>query len=128
MKGRNKMKVTKLVVGILQIVIAVFIIFQSMAVGISHAMENSNDAGGSAGMITAILFLTTGIVYIATRKSPKLGGDIAGLIMMLIAWIFAITNAHDYSDLQIWGWLAFIIGVGFFTWHLIANKKAKKLN
>ena len=125
MGGCNCMKVTKLVVGILQIVIAVFIVFQSMAVGIGHAMENSKDAGGSAGMITAILFLVTGIVYIATRKSPKLGGDIAGLIMMLITWIFAITNAHDYSDLQIWGWLAFIIGVGFFVWHLIANKKAK---
>lgn len=40
------MKVTKLVVGILQIVIAVFIVFQSMAVGLSHAMENSKDAGG----------------------------------------------------------------------------------
>lgn len=125
MGGCNYMKVTKLVVGILQIVIAVFIVFQSMAVGIGHAMENSNDAGGSAGMITAILFLVTGIVYIATRKSPKLGGDIAGLIMMLITWIFAITNAHDYSDLQIWGWLAFIIGVGFFVWHLIVNKKTK---
>jgi len=120
------MKVTKLVVGILQIAIAVFIVFQSMAVGIGHAMENSSDTGGTAGMITAILFLTTGIVYISTRKSPKLGGDIAGLVMMLFTWLFAITNAHDYSDLQIWGWLAFIIGVGFFVWHLIANKKAKK--
>lgn len=122
------MKVTKLVVGILQIVLAVYIVFQSMTLGIVHVVENSSDAGGTAGMITAILFITTGIVYIATRKSQKLGGDIAGLVMMLIAWISAINNAHDYGDLQIWGWLAFIIGVGFFTWHLIANKKAKKLN
>ncbi|MCT7881580.1 MAG: hypothetical protein N4P84_08665, partial [Lactobacillus crispatus] len=62
--------------------------------------------------------------YIATRKSEKLGGDIAGLIMMLITWIFAITNAHDYEDLMFWGWLAFIIGVGFFVWHYMINKKA----
>lgn len=119
------MKITKLVVGILQIVLAVYIVFQSIAVGIGHAMENSSDTGGTAGMITAILFLTTGIVYISTRKSPKLGGDIAGLVMMLLTWLFAITNAHDYSDLQIWGWLAFIIGVGFFVWHLIVNKKSQ---
>lgn len=119
------MKVAKLVVGILQIVLAVYIVFQSMTLGVAHAFENSSDAGGTAGMITAILFITTGIVYIATRKSPKLGGDIAGLIMMLIAWISAINNAHDYSDLQILGWLAFIIGVGFFVWHLIVNKKTK---
>ena len=119
------MKVTKLVVGILQIVIAVFIIFQSMAVGIGHAMENSHDAGGSAGMITAILFLVSGIVYLSTKKSQKMGGDIANLIINLIAWCFAISNAHDYTDLAIWGWLAFIIGVGFFVWHLIANKKSQ---
>lgn len=122
------MKVTKLVVGILQIIIAVFIVFQSTAVGLAHAVEQSKDAGGSAGMIAAILFLATGITYIATRKSQKLGGDIAGLVMMLFTWIIAIFNAHDYSDLQVWGWLAFIIGVGFFAWHLVANKKAKKLN
>ena len=120
------MKITKLVVGILQIILGVYIAFMSMTLGMVHAVENSHDAGGTAGMITAILFLTTGIVYISTRKSPKLGGDIAGLVMMLLAWIIAISNAHDYGDLQIWGWLAFIIGVGFFVWHLIANKKAKK--
>lgn len=119
------MKVTKLVVGILQILIAVVILVQSCAVGASHALENNtSDAGGTVGVLAAILFLATGIVYIATRKSEKLGGDIAGLVMMLITWILGITNAHDYGDLQIWGWLAFIIGVGFFLWHLIANKKA----
>lgn len=118
------MKVTKLVVGILQMILAAFILFQSCAVGASHAMENkTSDAGGSAGLFVAILFLATGITYVATRSSKKLGGDIAGLIMMLVAWFLAITNGHDYSDLVIWGWLAFIIGVGFFAWHFFANKK-----
>ncbi|ERL66388.1 hypothetical protein L248_0067 [Schleiferilactobacillus shenzhenensis LY-73] len=113
--------------GILQIVISMFILFQSCAVGVGHAIENNTkDAGGTAGVMAAILFLATGIVYIATRKSVKLGGDIAGLVMMAITWIFAISNAHDYADLQIWGWLALIIGVGFFVWHLLLNRKANK--
>ena len=120
------MKVTKLVVGILQIVIAVFIVFQSMAVGLSHAMENSKDAGGSAGMITAILFLVSGIVYLSTKKMTKMGGDIACLVISLLPCLFAISNAHDYTDLMVWGWLAFIIGVGFFVWHLLVNKKASQ--
>lgn len=119
------MKVTKLVVGILQILFAVIILAQSCAISVGHAVENkTSDAGGSIGFLVAILFLATGITYIATRKSEKLGGDIAGLIMMLITWIFAITNAHDYEDLMFWGWLAFIIGVGFFVWHYMINKKA----
>lgn len=121
------MKVTKLVVGILQILFAVIILVQSCAVGASHALENStNDAGGSAGLLVAILFLATGIVYIATRKSEKLGGDIAGLVMMIISWLIGISNAHDYSDLAIWGWLSLIIGAGFFIWHLVVNKKANQ--
>lgn len=120
------MKTTKLVVGILQILIAVMILVQSCAVGLGHAMEDkTSDAGGGVGIFVAILFLATGITYLASRKSLKLGGDIAGLIMMLIAWVMGIANAHDYQDLLIWGWLAFIIGVGFFVWHLMVNKKAK---
>lgn len=118
------MKVTKLVIGILQMVLSAFILFQSCAVGTSHAIENkTNDVGGSAGLIVAFLFLACGIIYVATRNSVKLGGDIAGMIIMLIAWLLAITNGHDYKDLVIWGWLAFIIGIGFFVWHFILNKK-----
>ncbi len=70
--GRNYMKVTKLVVGILQILIAVVILVQSCSVGASHAMEDkTSDFGGTFGIIAAILFLATGIVYIATRKKQK---------------------------------------------------------
>ncbi|WP_461213702.1 hypothetical protein [Lacticaseibacillus sp. GG6-2] len=120
------MKVTKLVVGILQILVSLVILLQSCAVGLGHAIESkTSDAGGSVGVFVGILFLATGIVYIATRKSEKLGGDIAAMVMMLISWVFGITNAADYSDLAIWGWLAFIIGVGFFVWHLISNRKQK---
>lgn len=118
------MKVTKLVVGILQILVSLVILLQSCAVGLGHAFESkTSDAGGSVGIFVGIFFLATGIVYITTRKSEKLGGDIACLVMMLISWLFGITNAGDYSDLAIWGWLAFIIGVGFFVWHLLTNRK-----
>lgn len=120
------MKVTKLVIGILQIVLSAFILFQSMAVGVGNALANSKDNGQGAGLIVAICYLVTGIVLIATRKLEKMGGDIAVLVMMLISWLLAISNAKVYSDLQVWGWFAFIIGVGFFVWHLLANKKAAK--
>lgn len=121
------MKVTKLVVGILQIIISLFILLQSCAVGLGHSLEGkTSDAGGSVGAFVAIMFLAAGITYIATRKSVKLGGDIAGLVLMLITWLLAITNAADYSDLLVWGWLSFIIGVGFFLWHFLANRKAQQ--
>ncbi len=121
----EKMKVTKLIVGILQIVLSLFILLQSCAAGVVNTVDQSKDVGGSVGAFVAILFMACGIVYIATRKMEKLGGDIAGLVLMIIAWGMSITNAKVYSDLQIWGWLALIIGVGFFAWHYFANRKTK---
>lgn len=114
------MKTTKLVVGILQIVLSLVILQQSGAVGVGNAIDKSKDVGGSAGFVVAILFIASGIIYIATRKSEKLGGDIAGLVLMIISWLFAINHAHVYS---IWGWVSFVIGVGFFVWHFIALRK-----
>lgn len=119
------MKTTKLVAGILMIVLSVFIGFQSMAVGLGDALENNNNTSGSGGIIVAILFLVAGIVYLATKSKKKLGGDIANLILLLIAWIIGLSNIGVYSDLVIWSWLAFIIGVVFFIWHLVKNKKLK---
>lgn len=70
------------------------ILLQSCPVRVVHAMENSDDVGGTAGFLCAILF-------IATRKSKKLGGDIAGLIMMLIVWFLGLGNSRDYGNLAI---------------------------
>ena len=109
----------------IQIVLAVFIVFQAATVGVDTISGNSitHLGGGSAGIFCAILYLAAGIVYICTHNKEKMAGDIACLIMMLIAWFVAITNASKFSDLILWGWLALIIGIGFFVWHLILNRR-----
>lgn len=119
------MKTSKLVAGILMIVLSVFIIFQSMVAGLGNALAENNQSGGSAGVIIAIAYLVAGIVYLATRKAKGLGGDIANLIILVIAGITGITNAGSYSDLNVWGWLAIIVGIGFFLWHFLVNRKNK---
>lgn len=117
------MKTTKLVTGILMIVLPVFIAFQSTVAGLSNTLSDNGETGGSGGIITAIIFLTVGIVYLATKSKKKLTADIINLILLVIAWLFAITNAGSYSDLVIWGWLALVIGVNFLVWHILSNKK-----
>ena len=116
------MKTTKLVVGIMMIVLAAFILFQSSAVGLGNALANNGETSGSSGFLVAVLYLATGIVYIVTRKREGLGGDIAGLIMMLICGLMGF-NAGSYSDLVIWSVLAVIIGTGFFICHLAVRDK-----
>ncbi len=117
------MKTTKLVVGILMSILSVYIIFQSMIAGFGEALINSNGTSEESGLIFAVLFLASGIVYIVNKSKKALGSDIACLIMLLIAWLIGITTAGIYRDLIVWSWLAFIIGIGFFVWHLISNKK-----
>ena len=117
------MKTTKLVVGIIMIVVAFFISIQSVMAGMSEAFINSGGHAGTAGLIVAILYLASGIVYIATRGKDNFGPDIASLIMLLIAWILVLINAGIYKDLIIWSWLAFIIGIVFFAWHKLEDSK-----
>lgn len=52
-----------------------------------------------------------------------MGGDIAGLVIAIIAWMLGVFNVGIYKDLQVWAWLILIIGVMFFIWHFIANRK-----
>lgn len=117
------MKVTKIVVGIIMIVLAIIIFVQSIVKGFGNPISAIRVYAGTAELIVAFLYLASGIVYIATCGIDGLGGDIAGLSMMLISWILGLLTFKIYLPLQLWAWLALIVGVGFFVWHIILNRE-----
>lgn len=118
------MKVTKLVVGILMIIFSLFILFQSVAAGFVNTIENKGNTSGSAGILLAIGYLATGIIYLATKNRDGLGGDIANAIILGILGIIGLTNSDNvYKDLLVWTILGLIIGIGFFIWHLLLNRR-----
>lgn len=96
------MKTWKLVSGILSIVLCLFVLFQSCAAGISNALQENGEVGGSAGVIVAIMLLAGGIVSIATRNGTGKGGNIALIVLYGIGALFGFTLAGSYSDLVIW--------------------------
>jgi Ca2+/Na+ antiporter len=96
------MKNWKLVSGILSIVFFAVILFQSCAAGVYNTLEANGEISGSAGVMVAILMLAGGIVSIATRQSTKKGGNIALLVLFLLAALVGFGNAGSYSDLYIW--------------------------
>lgn len=96
------MKTIKLVVGILLIVASAFVLFQSCAAGMSNSLAENGEVSGSAGLIVAIVMLAGGIVMIVTRNGEKKGGDIACIIMFLLATLMGFANAGTFSDLKIW--------------------------
>lgn len=121
-KYKGPLSVCRLVIGILSIVFSLFIIFQSMAAGIVNTLENTGDVGGSAGVLVALLFITSGIVGIATRNSRKKAGPIICFVLYVFSGLLGFSNSAVYSDLMIWGTLAVIFGIIF----LIAGLKTKK--
>ncbi|WP_330589552.1 hypothetical protein [Dorea longicatena] len=103
-KEGKLMKTWKLVSGILSIILFVFVSFQSCAAGISNTLEANGEAGGSAGIVVAILLLAGGIVSIATRNGGK-GGNIAIIVLYGIGALLGFALAGSYADLNVWaGW------------------------
>lgn len=117
------MKTWKLVSGILSIVLSLFVLLQSCAAGVSNALSENGESGGSAGAIVAFMLLAGGIVSIATRKGSK-GGSIAVAILFGLGALLGFSAAGSYTDLNIWA-----------TWCLICTvlsaisifKKPKKI-
>lgn len=98
------MSVWKLVSGILSIVLAVFVFFQSSIAGLSNALSENGESGGSAGVIVAICMLAGGIISIVTRNGGR-AASIALVILFGIAAICDFSLVGSYSDLTIWaGW------------------------
>jgi hypothetical protein len=86
-----------------------------------HA-ENSNELSGSAGLLTAICFFVGGLTGLLTRNSAKKGGPIASCVFYWFAFFLSRMFSGSFSDLRIWGVLAFLFG----TVYLIAAMKTRK--
>ena len=94
------MKTSKLVVGIISIVLCFLVGLQSCAAGLGNALENNGEIGGTAGLILAISLLIAGIVAICTRNGGK--GGYVSTAFYVLAGLIGLLCAGSYSDLKIW--------------------------
>ena len=118
------MKTWKLVSGILSIILFVVVTFQSCASGVVNALEENGSSSGSVGVLVAILMLAGGIVSVASRKSVKMGGNIALLILFGLAALMGFAGYGNYSDLVIWSIWCLINAVLAVVALIIGKKKA----
>lgn len=115
------MKTTKLVIGIVSMVLFVLIAFQSCAAGIGNALAENGEASGSAGILLALCMLIAGIVGVAGKKSK--GATITAGCFYAFGGILGICNVGTFADLQIWSVLSLIFAVVF----IFAGVKMKKI-
>ena len=95
------MKTSKLVVGIISIVLCFLVGLQSCAAGLGNALENNGEIGGTAGLIA-------GIVAICTRNGGK--GGYVSTAFYVLAGLIGLLCAGSYSDLNIWSVVSLIFG------------------
>lgn len=70
------MKTTKLIIGIISMVLFCVIAFQSCAAGIYNAIDDNDEISGTAGFFLAVCLLIAGILCVVMRKGIS-GGFVA---------------------------------------------------
>lgn len=104
------MKTTKLVLGILTIVISCFVLFQSCAAGTANALKDNGESSGSGGAFVALLMLAGGITMIASRRNTSKGGSVAAVIIFGIAAVIGFATAGTiFKDLLVWAVICIIL-------------------
>lgn len=119
------MKTTKLIMGIISIVLCAFVLFQSCAAGLSNALQENGESGGSAGVIVAFCLLVAGIIGIVTRNGKPAGAYVAGGFY-IFASIIGFSLAGSYGDLVIWSVVSLAFGATFIIGTVVSNKKLNK--
>lgn len=104
----------KTIIGALSLVLSVIVFFQSAAVGLGNMLTDSGEISGTAGLLMAILFFTAGLVGLISRKSEKKSGPMACGIMYWLGFFFSRMFSGSYSDLRVWGIIAYIFGAIMF--------------
>jgi uncharacterized membrane protein (UPF0136 family) len=109
--GAPKWSTAKLIIGIVTIVLFFLILLQSCAVGVGNALNESEDMGGSAGLLLGIFSLIGGIVGILMRNKSQ-GSIVAGAFYVFAALI-GTYNSDVYTDLAIYSMLYLAFGIVF---------------
>lgn len=116
------MRVTKLVVGILLVVLATWLLVEGLLGGLLGIWQTRSIAGGILEIILGGLFMGAGIVYICLEKSPYLGGDITGLALLIPGGLVGIAGGFFNRWMFLYALISFVIGVGFFAWHMMVGE------
>ena len=121
LREETKLKTTKLVIGILSIVLTLLVMFQSCAAGIGDAMMNEGGTSGASGFLVALFMLIAGIVAIAARNSR--GGSLCCTLLYALAGLLGVSADGIYKDLMIWGMLCLIFAAVFLIFTLRMKKQ-----
>lgn len=120
------MKTTRMVVGIISMVLFLIVSLQSCVAGLGNTLADNGEVSGSAGFMLALCMLIAGIIAVAARKTK--GGTITALCFYAVGGLIGIANVGTYSDLKVWSVIAFVFAAIMLITLLIKDKTNKTDN
>ena len=111
------MRITKLVTGILLIMLSVWLLVEGLMNCILGVWTERNIASGVLEIILGGLFMGAGIVYICLENDPFMGGDITCFILLIIGAIVGFVGCFFNRWMFLYAVISLIVGIGFFVWH-----------
>lgn len=122
-KQSKAVSTTKLVLGIVSIVLFIFSMLQSCAVtSLGALVSEETVASGLIGILLSFSLLIAGIVGISTREKPI--GSLITAVIWIIGSFIGFAGSTQYGDLSIWSFFALMFGIAYFiTTFLSFNKK-----
>ena len=111
---KSEMQTARLIVSIIMLVLSIFVLFQSAAVGMANSIDNPTGDDGTIGLMFGLSMIVFGIIGIATKNTKSFKTLLTvGLIMVLVGVYCAVIYSGRYGDLKVWGWVMSIFGLIF---------------
>lgn len=105
-------RITKISAGILLLILSIILMIKTGFQGFISALIGNGAIGSAAGIVLAITFIVSAIVYILTNRTYSLVPDIISFVIIILGAAMGIYNANlpDTAYLNIWSWIGIVIG------------------
>lgn len=116
------MKAAKIFAGILQLPIAIFIVFQTYSARSQVITTDTIQSIVYSAFVIASCYLITGIINLLSTQTKHLAPDIIYAILLLVGWFFARNDTAGFKFLNLWAWIGLILGLAILIAHIVLAK------
>lgn len=105
-------RITKISAATILFILSIILMIKTGFAGFISALIGNGAIGGAAGIMIAITYIITAIIYILTNRTYSLVPDIINFLILIIGAVMGLMNSGfpDTSYLKIWSWIGIVIG------------------
>ena len=105
------MKIIKLILGILCILLAGFVAFQSFFLGSGNALFKPLEVSGTIAIIIIALMSICGLTMTFTFRSSGVGGEMFCILLLSLATVAGVLFRGNIPELRPWTWICLALDV-----------------